>query len=325
MPAPTPPSTTGLTTNLGPLTGKATAAQSLASLALAIPISSQPGATKGYQPIGNLPSTSAVSGDSSLLNLASSAISSLLSFTSLPTPLIFHYEGENTGTFESDITDHYVEDNTTIVDQVGIRPEQITVSGFIGELNNVLPAALQALQTIANNLLVVDAYQPQVGITAQQQLNQATLLYESANSIANSAVAAWGSIATAFGAGSEVVTNSGTFTVGSSIVQDLQQTMFQQFYGYWYNRTLFNIQTPWAIFTNMVIKTLRPVQDAETRMITNFEVTFKKIRTAQSLVTGPSSLISVGRANTQSADSVQNGITSGVPGSDLGSSLTAVA
>lgn len=322
MPAPVPPSTSGLSTNLGPLTTQATAAASLANLALAIPISSQPSATKGYQPVGNLPGTTP--GSSSLLNLASSAISSLLNFTQLPTPLIFHYEGENSGTFQSDITDHYVEDNTTLVDQVGLRPEEITVSGFIGELNNVLPAVLQALQTIANSLLVVDSYQPQVGITAQQQLNQAVLLYESANSIANSAVSAWGSIATAFGSGDELVNGSGVFTVGSSIVQDLQQTMFQQFYGYWYNRTLFNIQTPWAIFQNMVIKTLKPIQDAETRTITNFEVTFKKIRTAQTLTQGLGSLISGGRANTQSSPAVQNGITSGVPGSDFGASLTAV-
>ena len=86
------------------------------------------------------------------------------------------------------------------------------------------------LQTVANNLLLVDAYNPQIGVTAQNNLNTAVLLYESAQSIANSATAAWNSL---LGSGSEVVSGAGVFTVGASTIQNKQQAMFQQFYGYW--------------------------------------------------------------------------------------------
>lgn len=287
-----------LTTNLTPLVAGATAAASLANLALVIPQTGKiaPENTKGYQP-----QTDASDDNQSLFN-----------FTQQADPLLFHYEGENTGSLESDITDHFVEDNTTRVDQIGLRPEVFTVSGFIGELNNVLPLPLQVLQTIANNLILLNAYVPKIGVTAQTKLNQAVLLYESAQSIKQSAVSAWSSIASATGlggAGTQIGTNTGVFTVGAAAVQNEQQQMFQAFYGYWNNRTLFNIQTPWAILTNMAIKNLRAIQDAETRMITNFEVTFKKIRTANS--ESVSLTLAQARLATASAAASSNGTTSG--------------
>lgn len=304
-----------LSTNLTPYVAAATAAASLANLALVVPLSSQPAATRGYQP--NPGATSSSSSDFGF---------DFLSDLALPPALLFHYEGENVGLFESDITDHFVEDNTTIVDQIGLRPEIVTVSGYIGELTDILPLPLQILQTIANNLLLLDPYTPGLGPTAQEKLNQAVVLYESARSIANSSIAAWSSLSTALSeaitgnVGQEVVGGSGVFTVGDEAVQNQQQIMFQQFYGYWIQRNLFNIQTPWAIFTNMAIKQLRAIQDADTRMITNFEITFKKIRTASTKIDTVSG-ISQGRTAMQGAPATANGTTSGVPGASLGSNI----
>jgi hypothetical protein len=81
--------------------------------------------------------------------------------------------------------------------------------------------------------------------------------------------------------GTTVINGSGLNPRGN---QTKQQTYFQQFYGYWANRTLFTIQTPWAIFQDMAIQTLRAVQDADTRVITDFEVTFKLMRFASTQV-----------------------------------------
>jgi len=62
--------------------------------------------------------------------------------------------------------------------------------------------------------------------------------------------------------------------------QTKQQIYFQQFYGYWQSNTLFTIQTPWAVFQDMAIENLVAIQDADTRMITDFNITFKMIRFA---------------------------------------------
>lgn len=298
-----------LNTNLSGITSAATAAQSLANLVMVTPTSTNPSSTKGYQPL-NPPSADGVS-----------------SLSPLPVALLFHYEGEQTALIESDITDHYVENNTTIQDQIALKPEIITTRGFIGELNNVLPTALQPLQTIANTLVTIDGYTPQLSATALIAYNQALLLYENASSIAQSAVAAWSSLSQASRSNEEIgQEGSGVFLSGSNITQGKQQNMFTQFYGYWNTRTLFNVQTPWAIFTNMAIKSLRAIQDAETRMITDFEVTFKKIRTSStSIISGGLGSVMQGRASSQSASLTNLGTSSGAAGSSFGANIASIA
>jgi hypothetical protein len=41
---------------------------------------------------------------------------------------------EQSGVFESDITDHYIEDNTAVNDQIALHPEKITLRGVVAEL-----------------------------------------------------------------------------------------------------------------------------------------------------------------------------------------------
>lgn len=196
-----------------------------------------------------------------------------------PPRFLFHYEGEQTVTLESDITDHFVEDNTSIQDQIALKPEAINTHGFIGELNDVPPAALALLRSAANKLTVIGAYTPQLTTTALIAYSEAFFLYQVASTVADSAIAAWSSLT---GTGDEnQIGSSGIETTNGN--QTKQQQAFQTFYGYWRNRTLFTVQTPWAIFSNMAIKSLRAIQEAETDVVTDFEIAFKMIRTVVSL------------------------------------------
>lgn len=202
-----------------------------------------------------------------------------------PPALLFHYEGEQKARLQSDITDHYVEDNTALQDQIALKPETITTQGFIGELNDVAPALLAPVQAIADKLTSISAYTPGLSATALLAYNQAFQLYQIGASAVNSAVSAWTSVTG--GGGENVIGSNGflnnTFNATNGQIannQTKQQIMFQQFYGYWRNRTLFTIQTPWAVFQNMAILDLEAVQDAETNVITDFHVTFKIIRFA---------------------------------------------
>jgi hypothetical protein len=192
--------------------------------------------------------------------------------------LLFHYEGEQTAMLESDITDHYVEDNTAIQDQIALRPETITTHGFIGELNDVPTGILKLLKAAADKLLIIGAYTPELAVAAQIAYAEATLVYAAASSLADSAISAWDTLQNQ---GGNSVIGSGGLTPQKG--QNKQQTMFQQFYGYWRDRRLFTVQTPWAVFQDMAIKSLRAIQDAETRVITDFEVTFKIIRNASTI------------------------------------------
>lgn len=244
--------------------------------------------------------------------------------------LMFHYEGEQIANIESDITDHFIEDNTAVADHIAIKPETFKTSGYIGEVNNVLPLPLQLLQRTAEVLVAVRGYFPQLSITALRAYNQALLIYETAESVYESAISTYASFSDDVYKERELRNpftdadlGSGTLDTGSKrglpSKQTEQQVMFQQLYAYWYTRTLFNIQTPWCIFTNMAILSLRAIQDADTRLITDFEITFKKIRTANS-VTEPSKL-KAGRDALQSAKGQNNRVTGGSESPSLGTKL----
>lgn len=280
--------------NLSALSKITTAATSLSNLILATP-----GATQGYQP-QNKPEAN---GDPSTAQI--------------PPTLLFHYEGEQTAEFTSDITDHYVEDNTARQDQIALAPEIVTTEGFIGELNDVVPKGLAPIKAIADKLTALTAYSPQLTSTAQQAYAQAFFLYQSASNVIDAAVSAWSSIAG--GGNTQAVVGDTGITAGSG-VQTKQQVMFQQFYGYWRSRTLFTIQTPWAVFQNMAIKSLIPVQSAETKTITTFKVQFKMIRTARTIKTIGASY--QGRAKAQASGLVNLGTSAPVSSIPLSSGLS---
>ena len=52
------------------------------------------------------------------------------------------------------------------------------------------------------------------------------------------------------------------------------------FYQMWRGRQLCSVETAWGVMTNMAILSCRPEQPEESREITNFTVTFKKVRFA---------------------------------------------
>lgn len=269
------------------LTQITSAANGVSNLLLAIPqVAGLFSGGQGYKP-----------------NIPSSGTNFLRSILNGPPALVFHYEGEQTATLESDITDHFVEDNTSIQDQIALRPEMVTTHGFIGELNDVLPPQLAALKVIASKLTTVSGYVPGLSVTALTALNNAIYLYETAQNSLTSVLSAVGT----FTAGESIIGSDGLtpkFTPNSpnsllnTSTQTKQQQYFTQFYGYWRSRTLFTIQTPWAIFDSMAIKSLRAIQDADTSEISDFEITFKMIRFA-SILSSAEGFVVDGRLNNQ--------------------------
>lgn len=220
----------------------------------------------------------------------------------LPPTLLFQYEGEQTVTFESDITDNFVEDNTAVQDQISLKPEVITVKGFIGELNDVVPRALQPLKTAADKLTAVEAYTPALTAAALIAYNQAFAAYQTAQLARNAAVSAWSSI-----------------NGDGQRNQSKQALAFQQFYGYWASRTLFTVQTPWGVFEDCAILRVKAVQDADTNTVSEFDVTFKLMRFA-STTEIDGAFISpnfLGRANDQASPATNLGTST--PRSGLGS------
>lgn len=226
-----------------------------------------------------------------------------------PKAFLFNYEGEQTYILQSDITDHYIEDNSAIQDQIALRPEMVTTSGFISELNDIPPyTVLSVLKTIADKLTIISAYTPELSIAARIAYNEAAFLY----SIAKNAVNTAQSVISAITPG--------------AYPQNKQQIAFQQFYQWWSNRVLFTIQTPWAVRSNMAIHTIRVIQDDTTKDISNFEITFKRMSfatTQQSFAFQPNTQ---GQLAAQSAPLTNNGTQTMTPSSvSFGTSLGSIA
>lgn len=199
--------------------------------------------------------------------------------------ILFDYEGENSVTLKSDITDHYSENNESLQDQIALQPTIISTQGYIGELNDVVPDLLAPIKAVADRLGPLSAYTPALSETAIIAYNQAKTAYDIAMLLRTVAVSAW----------------------GTSDNQNKQQKKYQEFQGYWKNRTLFTVQTPWAIYKNMAIDELRAVQDPDTRVLTTFEVRFKEIRFATTRVLN--SMQFQGRSAAQSSEQVNNGVS----------------
>lgn len=234
-------------------------------------------------------------------------LTSIINFLlNTPPAFFFNYEGENAIQLKSDITDHFIETNYAIQNHIALRPETITVTGYVGELNDIVPSFLKPLKFVAEKLTIVSAYKPQQSVAALIAYNRALQAYQVARLATNSAVSALNSLP----------------VVGKVFggVQTKQQKAFTQFYGYWAKRTLFKVQTPWAVFDSMAIESLRAIQNAETRMISEFEITFKKVRVAsvKLLLTK----IAQGRANGQGSDEIDKGLDNMVEDQSISAQLT---
>jgi hypothetical protein len=225
----------------------------------------------------------------------------------LPTPpaFLFDIEDENSLDLDSDLSNHWIENNTSISDQWALRPEMVTVHGNIAEVTDIPPVLPAEIKLAREVLGGIGLFNPQISQTAQLAIDTAVQTYQAINNVANSAVSAWGSL------------------INGSRIQTRQQQVWQMFYGYWKSRTLWTIQTPWGILTDMAPLKIRAVQGGETRTISEFIVTFQKMRFASTQSTLISDL--AGRAAQQGAAALEQGTSTPNVDKDLGSFLSNVA
>jgi hypothetical protein len=218
-------------------------------------------------------------------------------------PFFFQIIDEDSATLTSDITDHYVENNTPIQDNISLKPEIVTVRGFIAELNDVPPSLLAGVKKLADKLTTLEPYVPGITSTALDAYAAASSAYATADAALSAVSSGWNAL------------------TGGAQAQNKQQKAYSFFYGYWMRRQLFTVQTPWAIFNNMAIQTLRMVQDGETRVISDIEITFKKMRFADTEITTVQGV--QGRLLSQASQVINQGITRPTDVGSVGTQITA--
>lgn len=180
---------------------------------------------------------------------------------------VFDIWAEEEITLESEITDHYVEDNYAIQDHIAQKPIRYIAKGYVGELNNLFPNSLLSILTAVQSLDSVGLFLPAFSA-------QATQVYAKAAAVGNQI----GNVISQAKDIYSILTNSATTATK-------QQSAYTTFYNFWVNRQLCTVETPYGVLYNMAIERVSPMQPENTKIISEFTVSFKQIRLATTLTT----------------------------------------
>lgn len=218
---------------------------------------------------------------------------------------VFDVEDETRIDLTAQITDHYAEDNKFLQDHIAIQPDRITLRGYIGELVFNQAPATSKLQNLTQKIATINAMVP--------------ILTASARQIQSSITGAQSGATNYFSAGlSSAVDIYQTFKTLNP-PKSKQAAAFNFFKALFTARTLVSLETPYTFYTSMAIESISAVQGGESKDISDFTITLKKIRLAQTKIVpfdpnkyqgrtaGQASQVEdQGRSNGQTADAKKN-------------------
>lgn len=216
-------------------------------------------------------------------------------------PFAFDYEGEESVDLENDITDHVLEDNTSVQDHVGVRPIIISMRGYVSDLalaNSVATSISAALTSVENTLSQAPAFLGKYTVGSTQSILKAITQAQSISIQIEQAAARVAQIASFFpSSGNHLNKQQAAFATLSALSQA---------------RTVFTAYTPYQVFPNMIIQSLTASQPAWTKTQSDFRVKMKQLRFTNNLSTAAFQRQFGGRAASGFQPQTTSGITSGL-------------
>lgn len=178
---------------------------------------------------------------------------------------VFDYEGETVVHHQSEITDHYTEQNTFVNDHAAQKPARVTLRGFVGELvDNPNVGVLGAINTIQSKLSTLPALLGKYTPAAVQKIAQAaTKATQVVNKVDNAISRAQNIVG---------------LILGSTPSATKQQKAYQQLYCLWQANAVFTLETPFNYFRSVIIESMTFVQDDLTKEWSEISVTVKEVR-----------------------------------------------
>lgn len=213
-------------------------------------------------------------------------------------PFAFDDEGDDNVRQDSEITDHFVEDNTAVQDHIGVKPVMVTLKGVVSEVvfgTSAATAIVSALSSVENTLSQADAYLgkytpgvTQTLLTSISQAQQIAIQIEQA-------AARTAQIASFF-------LPQGT----------RQQKAYATLSALQLARTIFTVYTPFQVFSNMAIESFDITQPQKTKTIANITVKMKQLQFTDDISQASFSTQYGGRATVGYQPTVFSGLTSGI-------------
>ena len=205
---------------------------------------------------------------------------------------LFDIPGDEEVRLRSNVTNYFLENNTTVQDNIALEPPTITLRGMIAELSLGIP--LNPPVTPAQEALpILPAMTPPQ--TPQQDQNSFLAAYQKglAQSSAQGQAAASGTSQSLYE----------YFGVPAGVTK--QTAAFLYFRELWAGQQLVSVETPWGIWQQCAILEVRVVQDARTKYESDFTVTFQEMRFAGD-ATVTVSQNNAGRSALQNSPEVQD-------------------
>ena len=215
---------------------------------------------------------------------------------------VFDVPDIETVTLDSEITDHYTENNTFIQDQIVNKPVKIALTGLIGEVVFRAPTGLaKILASLASALATVSAYAPswsQGGIQktqavvagAQNGLNALNSYFDLAQNMLN------------------VLSGSGS---------NKQTIAFNKLDALRSQKTICTVQTPYKYYPSMVIETISFTRNSDSNDLSSISITLKEFRAAEvQVITFDQNLFPPAN-QVQGATAQETGVVKGAEDNDL--------
>lgn len=202
----------------------------------------------------------------------------------------FNIVNSDEGTWTSDITDHYVEDGTTVQDNIVIQPVEFTISGLIGEqvFKDELPDVTSQISNTLSKLKPIAALAPIVSNYSKAVVNASYYVENEVNKIKN------------------VVDSikDKTFFKDATQKSKWQTTVAEKLAQMQQSRTLCTLDCDLGNFRNMAIKSIR-IKQEDTTMQSDLVVELKQIRFVETYLTAADAK-AYGDRSAQQRETVEN-------------------
>lgn len=196
---------------------------------------------------------------------------------------VFDVEGDTTINLSTEITDHYLEDNSSVQDHIAIRPKRVILRRYVGELVDTQDqGGIQStVQSTVQKLTALSSFLPVLSKGAEQifSLKASDITFNKLKDTISSQT---------------VNQLTDYYSFGKNLL-GAQNSRQQQAYLYLKSlmeqRILVSLQTPFEFINNMAIESIVGIQPEGSAYISDFTIVLKQIRFAQ-LISQPAGTVS---------------------------------
>lgn len=215
---------------------------------------------------------------------------------------VFDIDGDAAQNLTAEITDHFTENNLAVQDHIAIKPLEITLKNYVGELVYRKDAATENVpQQLTRKLTTLTSFLPDLTSAATQakQLLTADLgdfseiSREEIPKLTAAAVDLW------------------ALTKNLNPSASSQQQAYLFFKALMQQKILVSVQTPFEFATNMAVKSIEARQPENSAYVSDFTITLKQIRTVSTQTVPFNAQDYQGREGAQREETANKGKTQG--------------